>query len=68
LEKLHEGGIIGRLLQNYLGDVVKPNCETNLFAAISYENIFTAFFIIALGIIGAVFAFLFEKFKSLRKF
>ena len=61
LGKLHEGGIIGRLLRNYLNDVVKPNCEETQFKAISYENIFSAFFVITVGVILAIFVAIYEK-------
>ena len=66
LTKAKETGSVQRILNKYISRIENVQCVTSNFKEITIENIFTAFLILAIGIVVAFFATIGERIYKKR--
>lgn len=65
--ELKQNGQIDKLLIDYLQEKESVSCDTSPFKHIKYENIFTAFLVLAFGIASAFGVVIYERLSRREK-
>ena len=64
---MRESGQVGKIIDKYLRAKDVASCDSSAFKEIKFPNVFTAFLVLAVGIVAAWVGWIYEMFRMRRK-